>query len=203
MAKNPRNYPRKLISPESGRMMTRGEKLIALKVGGKTFRYRQPGWWCSLTNPDDLEGQLVDDDSLVAEMARRTAEAIVKGEEFTPLLIRAIRVRCGLTQREAGRVFGTGEKSFEKYESGQIRPSEPTKRLLRLAMTHWGLFSGTIKPLSLSAASPAVVLRTIRAAGLDRLFGPLFEGASNRRAAADVHRQKSRPPRKRILSRGA
>src|SRR5437762_114711 len=114
--KNPRRYPDKLPSAESGRQMVRGEKLMALNVGGKTFRYRQPGWWCSLEDPKDLEGQLVDEDNLIAEMARRTAEAMAKGEAFTPLLIRAIRIRCGLTQREAGEIFGTGEKSFEKYE---------------------------------------------------------------------------------------
>ena len=51
--------------------MIRGDKLVTLKVGGRTFQYRQPGWWCSLDDPDDLEGQLVDDDNMVAELARR------------------------------------------------------------------------------------------------------------------------------------
>jgi len=141
MVKNPRNYPDTMPGPESGRPMVRGEKLISFMVGGKTFHYRQPGWWCSLDNPDDLEGHLVDDDNLIAEMARRMAKAMVKGEPFTPLLIRAIRLRCGLSHREAGEVFGTGEKSFEKYESGQVRPSESTKRLLWLAMRRPELFT--------------------------------------------------------------
>src|SRR5580704_1140245 len=141
MAKNPRDYPDTMISPESGRPMVRGEKLVSFKIQERTFQYRQPGWWCSLEDPDDTDGQLVDDDNLIAEMARRTAEAMVKGEQFTPLLIRAIRLLCKLSQREAGELFGAGEKSFEKYESGQIKPSEPTKRLLRLAMIHPELFS--------------------------------------------------------------
>jgi HTH-type transcriptional regulator/antitoxin MqsA len=177
MAKNPRNYPDTMISPESGRPMVRGEKLVSFKVQGRTFRYRQPGWWCSLEDPDDTDGQLVDDDNLIAEMARRTAEAMVKGEQFNPLLIRAIRVLCKLSQREAGELFGTGEKSFEKYESGQIKPSEPTRRLLRLAMTHPELFS---KPRSKALKAPAemnsrLVLRTIHKAHLDRLYAPLFQ----------------------------
>ncbi len=73
-----------------------------------------------------MEGQLVDDDNQVAVMARRTAKALAHGEKvFVPVVIRAIRQRCGLTQREAGLMFGTGEKSFEKYESGEIHPSAP------------------------------------------------------------------------------
>ena len=177
MAKNPRNYPETMASPESGRPMFRGEKLVSLKVEGKSFQYRQPGWWCSLDDPNDLEGQLVDEDNLVAEMARRTAEAMVKGELFTPLLIRAIRIHCKLSQRGAGEVFGTGEKSFEKYESGQIRPSEPTKRLLLLAMERAELFTKTGKGSRRMSAEPDMELiqRTIRAAQLDRFYAPMFQ----------------------------
>ena len=73
MAKNPRNYPDTMISWESGRPMRRGEKLVSFKIGSRTFKYKQPGWWCSLTDPSDTEGQLVDGDNQIAEMARRTA----------------------------------------------------------------------------------------------------------------------------------
>jgi hypothetical protein len=91
MAKRPRNYPATMKSPESGRLMKRGEKRVSLTVKGRIFHYLQPGWWCALGDPDDLEGQLVDEDNQVAEMARRTAEAIAEGEVFTPLAIRATR----------------------------------------------------------------------------------------------------------------
>jgi hypothetical protein len=75
MPNNPRNYPDTMASAESGRPMMRGEKLVTFKIEGRAFTYKQPGWWCSLTDPDDLEGQLVDDDHEVAEMARRIAKA--------------------------------------------------------------------------------------------------------------------------------
>ncbi|MDR3556403.1 MAG: type II toxin-antitoxin system MqsA family antitoxin, partial [Syntrophobacteraceae bacterium] len=121
--------------------MTRGEKSVSFKVERKTYTYLQPAWWCSLSDPEDMEGQLVDEDNQVADMARRTAKALARGEKvFVPVVIRAIRQRCGLTQREAGLVFGAGEKSFEKYESGEIQPSAPTKRLLKLAMERPELF---------------------------------------------------------------
>ena len=73
MARNPRNYPDVMRSSESGRLMIRGEKILTVKFGGKILRYRQPGWWCSLEDPDDLEGQLVDDDNVVAQLARHRA----------------------------------------------------------------------------------------------------------------------------------
>jgi HTH-type transcriptional regulator / antitoxin MqsA len=177
MPKNPRNYPNTLVSPESGRKMRRGEKLLSVEVDGRVFQYYQPGWWCSLKDPNDVEGQLVDADNKIADMARRTAQALAEGEKFTPLLIRAIRMRCGLSQREAGLVFGTGAKSFEKYESGQIRPSDPTKRLLRLALEHRELFAKTKSgSLRVSSAAPDndLIERTIREANLDRLYGPMF-----------------------------
>jgi HTH-type transcriptional regulator/antitoxin MqsA len=157
--------------------MTRGEKLVALKIGGRRFPYMQPGWWCSLTDPEDMEGQLVDDDNQVAEMARRTAKALAAGEKvFVPVVIRAIRQRCGLTQRQAGRVFGTGEKSFEKYESGEIAPSAPTRILLRIAMERPELFRRPEQmKRDLSVYDDSLfVQEALRAAHVDRLYEPLF-----------------------------
>lgn len=177
MGKNPRNYPDTMPGPETGRPMTRGEKRVSFKVAGKTFTYLQPGWWCSLTDPDDLEGQLVDEDNQVAEMARRTAKVLAQGEKvFVPVVIRAIRQRCGLTQREAGLLFGTGEKSFEKYESGEIQPSAPTKRLLKLALERPELFtlSGDRKIAAHSEDDGAFVHEALARAHVDRLYEPLF-----------------------------
>ena len=74
MAKNPRNYPDTIPSAESGRSMTRGEKLVTFKVEGRAFTYMQPGWWCSLTDPADMEGQLVDDDNQAAPFREGFAE---------------------------------------------------------------------------------------------------------------------------------
>jgi HTH-type transcriptional regulator/antitoxin MqsA len=165
--------------------MVRGEKLVTLAIDGQTFQYRQPGWWCSLDDPEDQDGQLVDEDNLVAEMAERTARALARGEAFPPILIRAIRLRCELSQREAGEVFGTGQKSFEKYEGGQIPPSKPTQRLLRLAMERPELFKkpnrGQIKLPS--TADISLIQTTITAARLDRIYAPLFRDRTTDTAA--------------------
>ncbi len=177
MGRNPRDYPDTMRSAESGRSMTRGKKLVSFKIEGKTYAYFQPGWWCSLSDPHDMEGQLVDEDNRIADMARRTAKALAHGEKvFVPVVIRAIRQRCGLTQREAGLVFGTGGKSFEKYESGEIKPSAPTKRLLKLAMERPGLFRlPENRQIALFPGDDsAFVHEALRTAHIDRLYSPLF-----------------------------
>jgi HTH-type transcriptional regulator / antitoxin MqsA len=183
--KNPRDYPDTMSSAESGRLMTRGEQAVTFTVAGKKFTYLQPGWWYSLVDPDDMEGQLVDEDNQIAEMARRTAKALAGGETvFVPVVIRAIRLACGLTQREAGAVFGGGEKSFEKYESGEIQPSEPTKRLLKLAMERPELFQRPEHASSDAQSSDDVELihQTLRAAAVDHIYGRLFATRQEPRA---------------------
>lgn len=56
MGKNPRHYPDTMASAESGRLMTRGEKLASFEIEGKTYSYLQPGWWCSLDDAGDMDG---------------------------------------------------------------------------------------------------------------------------------------------------
>ena len=173
---NPRGYPATMASAESGRPMKRGLKLVTITVEGQTFNYYQPGWWCDLNDPNDREGQLVDEDNQVAKMARLTAESIARGEDFAPALIRAIRLRLDLTQAEAGRVFGVGPNAFDKYERGEIAPSEPTNRLFKLALERPDLFK---KPKNGGVPLPkapdvALIKRTLREARLDRLYAPLY-----------------------------
>jgi HTH-type transcriptional regulator / antitoxin MqsA len=178
MRRIPRNYPETMVSAESGRPMTRGEKLVSFKIVDREFSYKQPGWWCSLTDPDDMEGQLVDEDNQIAEMARRTARAISQGETvFVPIVIRAIRERCGLTQREAGELFGGGENSFDKYERGEIRPSGPMRRLLKLAMERPDLFRKpeVRKMIVPTGDDERLVRETLRAVHVDRIYERLFE----------------------------
>jgi hypothetical protein len=76
-------------------------------------------------------------------------------------------------------LFGTGEKSFEKYESGEIIPSAPTKRLLKLAMERPELFRAPenrrlVEP---SADDARLAHETLRAAHVDRIYECLFASA--------------------------
>lgn len=51
---------------------------------------------------------------------------------MTPLEVRRIRERLGLTQAEAGELLGGGVRAFQKYESGTIAPAASVVNLLRL-----------------------------------------------------------------------
>ena len=71
---NPRNYPDTMPSAELGRPMTRGVKAMSFEIEGKTYTHLQPGWWCSLSDPDDMEGQLVDEDNQIWDEALKDAK---------------------------------------------------------------------------------------------------------------------------------
>lgn len=73
-------------------------------------------------------------------------------------------------------MFGTGEKSFEKYESGEIQPSEPAKRLLKLALRHPDLFQRPEKgkPVLPTQQDVELIHKTLREADMDRIYAGLF-----------------------------
>lgn len=52
---------------------------------------------------------------------------------MTPAMIRELRLAYGLSQREAGDLFGGGPIAFAKYEGGGVTPSAAMMRLLRIA----------------------------------------------------------------------
>src|SRR5690348_15617812 len=159
---NPRDYPDVIESAESGRLLRRGIKMLTIEVDGGSFTYGQPGWWASIDDPANTEGQLTDEDNVIRAAARREARAKAKHTPLTPLVIKAIREVCGLSQQEAARVFGGGPKAFEKYETGEIAPSSSMTRLLLLAAKRPDFFQkGTGAPF-ISEADAALIRETVR-----------------------------------------
>jgi len=61
---------------------------LSLKDGDQSFSYLQPGWWCSLTDPDDMEGQLVDEDNVIARQARSAMKCMKRDAKFLKELAR-------------------------------------------------------------------------------------------------------------------
>ena len=182
---NPRRYPNVMTSAESGRPMRRGVKRVTITVDGYDFVYGQPGWWCSLDDPSDEEGQLIDEDNVIRAAALREARAKAKHALLTPLAIKAIREACGLSQREASRVFGGGAKAFEKYEAGEVAPSAAMVRLLLLAAQRPGLFrkgSGLSRSLE---ADARLIRDTVRKSSVDKIWQRVYaQQAADRRKRA-------------------
>jgi len=173
---NPRSYPNKMTSSETGRPLKRGLKRMTIKEEGYVLTYDQPGWWASLADPNDLDGQLVDEDNEVRSAARREAKARAKlksGERhvLTPLVIKAIREKCSLTQRQAAELFGGGPKAFEKYESGEILPSSSMVRLLLLAAARPKFFRNKDSGFHLILHSDSKIIRdAVRTSSVDGLW---------------------------------
>jgi HTH-type transcriptional regulator / antitoxin MqsA len=171
---NPRDYPDTIESAESGRPLRRGVKMLTITVDGETMTYGQPGWWASLDDPADTEGQLIDEDNVIRAAARREARAKAKHAVLSPLVVRAIREQCGLSQRDAARVFGGGIKAFEKYESGEVAPSSSMSRLLLLAARRPDLFAkGTGVPL-ISEADAGVIREAVRGSSVGEVYERIY-----------------------------
>ncbi|MBI5814240.1 MAG: type II toxin-antitoxin system MqsA family antitoxin [Nitrospinae bacterium] len=67
-------------------------------------------------------------------------DALVKADrKSNPPGIRLIREKLGLTQAEAGRVFGGGANAFSRYERGAAKPGAAMRKLLKIAERHPGL----------------------------------------------------------------
>jgi HTH-type transcriptional regulator/antitoxin MqsA len=167
---NPRDYPDDIQSAESGRRLWRGVKMLTIEVDGATLTYGQPGWWASIDDAADTEGQLADEDNVIRAAARREARAKAKHSVLSPLVIRAIREACGLSQQDAARVFGGGPKAFERYESGEVAPSSSLTRLLLLAARRPALFHKASGAALMSEADVAIIRETVRKSTIDRIY---------------------------------
>lgn len=100
-----------------GNEMKREERPFEVKYKGHSETVSLPGWYCSCGESLHSKTEMK-----VADAALRRLKAKDKGV-FSPETIRAIRKKLGLTQEEAGTLFGGGPRAFQKYESGEIMPS--------------------------------------------------------------------------------
>ncbi len=171
---NPRDYPDTIQSAESGRPLRRGVKRLTISVDGHDFSYGQPGWWAAVDDASDTEGQLTDEDNVIRAAARREARAKARHAMLSPLVIRAIREVCGLSQQEAAQGFGGGPKAFEKYESGEVAPSSAMTRLLVLAAKRPELFKkGSGGPM-MSAGDAELIRDTVRKSSVEGIYGRIY-----------------------------
>jgi HTH-type transcriptional regulator / antitoxin MqsA len=76
----------------------------------------------------------------------RVATQAVQAEQkklsfVTPREIRELRLRFGISQDLARRIFGGGRTAFSKYERGLVIPSEPSAKLMQVARDVPGVLS--------------------------------------------------------------
>jgi HTH-type transcriptional regulator / antitoxin MqsA len=111
--------------------LTRRTKRQVFRYKGKAFRYDQPGWWCSHCKEGVLETSDMDATERLLADFRASVDGYLPTTE-----VRRIRKKLGLTQAQAGALFGGGHNAFSRYESGAAHPPKSTDALLRLLDSH-------------------------------------------------------------------
>jgi HTH-type transcriptional regulator / antitoxin MqsA len=165
--------------PACGGVMRRQVMNETVTFQGHSLSYEQPGWHCKACDEGVLDGP----DNAFHDAALHEVMARAKGSPISPLTIRAAREAAGLSQREAGRVFGGGPTAFYKYETAKAVPSEGMANLLRLALQRPDLFS---KPPRGTIPTPtATDIALIRSATLNDTLNRIIrrvypEGISRR-----------------------
>ena len=59
-------------------------------------------------------------------------EQAVDQQLYDPGFVLAVRKKLGMTQKQAGELFGGGPNAFSRYELGKVRPPQTLVQLFRL-----------------------------------------------------------------------
>jgi len=123
--------PRFCFQCDDGTTLKYETKDVREKFHDEPFEVRAlTGWHCPKCGEIEFakgEGKRYNDALEAANSAyekRRAAE------------LKAIRKKLGLTQAEAGRLFGGGRTAFSEYEHGKTEPHKSTVLLLRVLNRH-------------------------------------------------------------------
>lgn len=92
---------------------------------GQSFVIEQPAIWCDACGESIVGGE----DNMLTSVKMQTEKAKIDGL-LPPLTIKKIREKLGLTQKEAGAIFGGGVNAFSRYERGINPPSQALSLLL-------------------------------------------------------------------------
>lgn len=112
-------------------------------------------------------GEAVFDDASYDRVAA-AGDALVKAaRKSNPPEVWIIREKLGLTQAEAGKVFGGGVNAFSRYERGVAKPGATMRKLLKVSRassrTDRGNRRDSLIPIRLPAAQPTVFCRKLEA----------------------------------------
>lgn len=113
-----------MIHPETGEVLRRGVRSVTLTYRSRKRKVLLPGWYPA----KGTNGVFVGSDMEASDKALAEVKEEIRQE--TAKKVTAIRKRLNLSQRQAGRILGGGARSFQKYESGEVEPSEPMLNLL-------------------------------------------------------------------------
>ena len=81
-------------------------------------------------------GEAVFDDESYDRVVAASDGLIRALRKSNPPEVKVIREKLGLTQAEAGKIFGGGVNAFSRYERGATKPSTQMRKLLKIAERH-------------------------------------------------------------------
>jgi HTH-type transcriptional regulator/antitoxin MqsA len=118
---------------DDGTALVYGTKDMQGEIFGEPYEVPAvTGWHCPVCG--EIEFCITDDSAdrvkAVMEMATKAARACQADE------LRKVRKQLGLTQAEAGRLFGGGATAFSEYEHCKTQPHRSTVLLLRMLGKH-------------------------------------------------------------------
>lgn len=105
------------------------------------------GDWCDACGEVTTEG--TETDRVMAAMLTFNVE--VNQRNAAPHFVERIRRGLGLTQAEAGRLFGGGPNAFSRYETSKTKPPKSLVLLLRVLAEHPALLSRISQEVDLNA----------------------------------------------------
>jgi HTH-type transcriptional regulator/antitoxin MqsA len=119
------------VCPETGKPMVRDTRPMTFTYKGQSTTIDMPGWYCAESGESIHTGE----DMKVSDAAM-TALKIKVENLLTPEEVRRIRLKMGLTQRQAGTLIGGGPNAFQKYEGGEVTVSKAISNFLRVLERH-------------------------------------------------------------------
>ena len=117
--------------PETGKPMVRDTRPMTVAFKGHSITIDMPGWYCD----DSGESIHTGEDMKVSDAALQTLKIKIENL-LSPEDVRRIRVKMGLTQRQAGTLIGGGPNAFQKYEAGEVTVSKGISNFLRMLERH-------------------------------------------------------------------
>jgi len=117
--------------PETGKPMVRDTRPMTLAFKGHSITIDMPGWYCD----DSSDSIHTGEDMKVSDAALQALKSKVENL-LSPEEVRRIRVKMGLTQRQAGTLIGGGPNAFQKYEAGEVTVSKGISNFLRMLERH-------------------------------------------------------------------
>jgi len=123
--------PRYCLNCDDGTLLVHEKKDVLASVEGASVLVPAvSGWHCPVCGEIEFDAGEGVSYSKALELARTMAVESRASE------LRTARKRLGLSQAEAGRLFGGGVSAFSEYERGKTQPHKSTVLLLRLLGKH-------------------------------------------------------------------